>query len=171
MSVSSPPRQRDLRRFSRQTGLVVAFLFILTNCAFALFMLHEVRNADEWVSHTQAVMLALQDVRALVREAGSGQRGYVRTGDELFLDTYRRAEQELTSQLARLKTLVSGNPDQSRLVADLTAQIAADRERLAKDIAGATGLAPAPDSQDLVANQRQTMRSQPRSSRSSPLNA
>jgi PAS domain S-box-containing protein len=157
MSVTSAPRQRDLRRISRQTGLVMAFLFILANCAFALFMLREVHRADGWVSHTQSIMLALQEVRGLVKEAGSGQRGYLFTGDRQLLDTYQRAERDLTRQLDELNSLVADNSGQSRLIAELTAQVAADRDRLAKGIAGVEAGSPRmPDTQDLAAGRRET---------------
>jgi PAS domain S-box-containing protein len=157
MSVTSTPRQRHLRRISRQTGLVVAFLFVLANSAFALFMLREVRKANERVTHTQAVMLELQDVRELVRQAGADQRGYLFTGDRQYLETYERAERALPETLEKLHSLVSENAEQAGPVAGLAERVVKERNRLASSIADAhTGSAKDPNLQDLIASRQKT---------------
>ena len=82
MSANTTAQRPVLRRISRETGLVVAFLFILANSVFAVLMLGEVRQASSLVTHTQNVLVALQEVRELIRQAGAGQRG-MRFGEDL----------------------------------------------------------------------------------------
>jgi PAS domain S-box-containing protein len=134
MSATTTVQRPVLRRISRQTGLVAAFLFILANSVFALLMLREVRHANNLVAHTQDVLVALQEVRELIRQAGAGQRAYLFTGDRQYLLSYEQAEQDLPPCLDKLGVLVSDNMGQVGRVATLTAQVADDHELLANGL-------------------------------------
>jgi len=134
MSANTTAQRPVLRRISRETGLVVAFLFILANSVFAVLMLGEVRQASSLVTHTQNVLVALQEVRELIRQAGAGQRAYLFTGDRQYLLSYEQAERDLPSGLQRLGALVADNAEQVSRVAGLTANVADDHEQLANGL-------------------------------------
>lgn len=51
----------------------------------------------------------------------SGQRGFVLTGDETFLDPYREGGARATELQRQLRTLLSGRPEAQVLVADVAA--------------------------------------------------
>ncbi len=108
MTITATAQRSVFGPFSRQTSLVVAFLLILANSAFALLMFREVHQADDLVVHSQEVVTTLQDVRELIRQAGSSQRGFLLTGDRQFLATYQEAERDLPPLLAKLRLLESG---------------------------------------------------------------
>ncbi len=69
-------------------------------------------ESNHWVAHTYRVR---EEVRALEKElvdAETGQRGFMLTKQEVFLDPYHEALKELESTLDDLKELVSDNPAQ-----------------------------------------------------------
>ncbi|KFA89316.1 methyl-accepting chemotaxis protein [Archangium violaceum] len=55
---------------------------------------------------------SVREVRMLVLDAETGQRGYVLTGEDRYLEPYQRALQTLDSQLARLRADLADDPEQ-----------------------------------------------------------
>jgi signal transduction histidine kinase/ActR/RegA family two-component response regulator len=66
----------------------------------------------DWVRHTLQVETALSDTWSLLREAEIGQRSFVLTGDEAFLQPYVEATRKLPDALDRLQALLSDNAEQ-----------------------------------------------------------
>jgi len=70
-----------------------------------------------WVEHTQRVQLELTTVESLLKDAETGQRGYLYTGEPKYLEPYNVAVQQIDSHIATLAELVTDNPRQlSRVV-------------------------------------------------------
>src|SRR5450432_2409077 len=74
---------------------------------------HLIEN-DRWVSHTHEVRTKLADLLSLLKDAETGQRGFVITGDESFLDPYRRALPDVARTLSDVRTLTADNETQQR---------------------------------------------------------
>ena len=72
----------------------------------------KLRENDARVDHTHQVISSLRRVQSLVADAETGQRGYLITGDKLFLSPYTNAVRELDGGLATLRTLTADNPAQ-----------------------------------------------------------
>ena len=72
----------------------------------------KLRDNDAWVDHTHQVISSLRRVQSLVADAETGQRGYLITGDKLFLSPYTNAVNELDGELATLRALTADNPAQ-----------------------------------------------------------
>jgi CHASE3 domain sensor protein/putative intracellular protease/amidase len=102
--------------FGRRLGFGYA-LAALTLLLVALFGYqtteHLVEN-DRWVTHTTLVREAIARLFASVLEAETGQRGFVITGRDDFLDPYTRAVADMDSDYAALRALVGDNPEQLR---------------------------------------------------------
>src|SRR5216684_3331356 len=58
--------------------------------------------------------LTLDEVAARIVDAETGQRGYLLTGDEAYLEPYREAIKNLDQVMGRLKVLTAGNPNQQK---------------------------------------------------------
>jgi diguanylate cyclase (GGDEF)-like protein/PAS domain S-box-containing protein len=71
------------------------------------------------VQETQSVKDAIHATLSSLKDAETGQRGYVLTGDEQFMEPYLLALHELPYQMAILKRLVARDPQQLRSVAEL----------------------------------------------------
>ena len=74
-----------------------------------------VRYLDQaqWVQHTLTVQGKLTHIWSLLQDAEIGQRSYVLTGDERFLDVYHGVDRSIEADIEELAKLVSDNPSQS----------------------------------------------------------
>jgi methyl-accepting chemotaxis protein len=98
--------------------LVAAFgLSALTLIVIALI---SYRNAsrlienDVWVSHSHQVRGELADLLSELKDAETGQRGYLITGDDSYLAPYQAALATINGTLADIRKLTSDNPNQQR---------------------------------------------------------
>jgi PAS domain S-box-containing protein len=64
--------------------------------------------------HSYEGQLTLDEVAARLVDAETGQRGYLLTGDEAYLEPYREAIKNLDQVMGQLKVLTVGNPDQQK---------------------------------------------------------
>src|ERR1051325_6690278 len=87
-------------------------------------------ESGRWVSHTHQVLTGLNEVSAILTEAETGQRGYIITGEDRYLETYRGARQASDRKLAELRKLTSDNPIQQQRVGALESLVAAKFELL-----------------------------------------
>src|SRR5690242_14248476 len=60
------------------------------------------------VSHTHQVLITLTEVLATLADAETGQRGYIITGEERYLEPYLNSRQSADRKLADLRELTSG---------------------------------------------------------------
>ncbi|HUZ30527.1 MAG TPA: CHASE3 domain-containing protein [Xanthobacteraceae bacterium] len=75
---------------------------------------------DALVEHSHQVRLELADVLSVMKDAETGQRGYVITGDESYLDPYKSALNALPATLADLRKLTADSAEQQRRLASIT---------------------------------------------------
>ena len=83
----------------------------------------QLRQSQAWVDHTIEVMTTAQALGRALRDAERGQRGFLITGDEAYLDPYRSGVQQVPTLLSTLKRLTADNPEQQRRWPDLENQI------------------------------------------------
>ncbi len=101
-------------------GAVGLALAILTATAFASWRsLKTLLAEQEWVTHTETVIAAIERLLVETLEMQTGARGFVITGEEVFLETFAAAQGALPRQLAVLRELTSDNPSQQRRLDDL----------------------------------------------------
>ena len=81
---------------------------------------------QQWVAHTYQVINALRVVLGDAQDAETGQRGYLLTRQQSFLEPYQRARARIERDLARFKQLSTDNPSQQRR-GDALAQLIKDR--------------------------------------------
>lgn len=101
------PRNR-LLRFGAVAllGLVLAFGWGVWHIA------KRDRESADWVTHTYEVILHLDSTLALLIDAETGQRGFVVTGRESYLEPYEPARTGIGPKLAELRKLTTDNPVQ-----------------------------------------------------------
>jgi methyl-accepting chemotaxis protein len=74
-------------------------------------------DTERWVAHTHQVRNELADLVSLLKDAETGQRGYVITGVDSYLEPYQSALGTIKSTLTDVKKLTSDNPNQQRRLA------------------------------------------------------
>ena len=111
----SPERTSFGKRLT--VPISVAFLILLGVVTFWAAKAYEVR-LNEW-RHTVEVQQRLGMLLSTLQDAETGQRGFLITGDETYLEPYRSAHARLPQDWAALGTLVADNPVQVRALQKL----------------------------------------------------
>ncbi len=107
------------KRFSVITGFATLVVLLLVNTAIIRRQLAaQVENAT-WVVHTQAFLLQLSDTESLLKDAETGQRGYLYTGERRYLAPYELAQRQLDPAIQKLADLTVDNPRQQANVPEL----------------------------------------------------
>src|SRR5258708_6354588 len=91
-------------------------------------------EASEWVSHTHEVLGELEATLSALAEAQTLARGYIITGQEVFLEPYQAAAPGVRTKLDRLKSLTADNSRQQRRLAMLEGAVAEKLDSLQQNI-------------------------------------
>ena len=71
---------------------------------------------QSWVRHTAEVLLQLSNTESLLKDAETGQRGYLYTGDPQYLAPYNLAVNQIDKEIEKLAELTADNPaEQARI--------------------------------------------------------
>jgi CHASE3 domain sensor protein len=73
-------------------------------------------EASEWRKHTYEVLRNLDETVARLVDAETGQRGYLLTGEESYLEPYHVAIKNIDRTIGNLKNLTSDNPNQQKRI-------------------------------------------------------
>ena len=99
---------------SRDTLLwALAALAVFANAAVGLFNIDRMLVRDRAVKARLAARSELVETLSLMKDAETGHRGYIITGDPEYLQPYRDAEAGLPESLANLRAMLAGQPGQS----------------------------------------------------------
>ena len=103
---------------SRGSAVAVALLVValVIDAGLALHNIREVAVSLQWVSHTNEVLARLETVLSTLKDAETGQRGYLLTGEVSYLEPYREAVDRLPGQTIALRQLTLDNPAQTARV-------------------------------------------------------
>jgi signal transduction histidine kinase/CheY-like chemotaxis protein len=100
-------------------SLVVTTMLAALIVAAAFWLGARSRSDDEWVRHSLDVRAQLTHVLSLVQSAETGQRGYLLTGQDLYLQPYQMALEQLPAVLQHTQDLIADNPKQIKDLAQL----------------------------------------------------
>lgn len=102
--------QLAYRRFSVIAGFAVLIAAVFIGTVVTQQKLEVLRTSRSWVEHTHHVLLELATVESLLKDAETGQRGFLYTGDERYLDPYNAAIGGINDHLKKLAELTADNP-------------------------------------------------------------
>jgi methyl-accepting chemotaxis protein len=101
-------------------GVVLLVLFVVSFQSYQ--STSKFIESAAWVTHTHQVLSGVNEAFGILRDAESDLRGYVITGEERHLDSYRQVgRQAAEHKLAEVQKLVADNPAQQRRIAGLEA--------------------------------------------------
>jgi CHASE3 domain sensor protein len=98
-------------------GFSFATLALISAASIALDA--KSQSDADWVAHTLEVTNKLLNLRLPIRVAESAQGGYLLTGEDRFLNDYRRAIALIVPAFAELAAATADNPAQQDLLAAL----------------------------------------------------
>ena len=82
-------------------------------------------ETSDWVEHTHEVLGTITELLSDLKDAETGERGFVITGDESFLEPYHAALKTTDLNLKALRELTQDNPKQQRNIDRLEPLVAA----------------------------------------------
>ncbi len=95
--------------------LLIVLLAVLTAyTGFAQSV--SLRRSQDQVAHTHQVLETVRGLFSSLQDAETGQRGYLLTGREDYLEPWTAAKSRMPGQLARLRMLTADNPAQTARV-------------------------------------------------------
>ncbi|MFO0847562.1 MAG: response regulator [Gemmataceae bacterium] len=112
-------------------GLAAVVLFFVAAGGVAYWNVSALMGNTRLTTHTHDVLTALDDVLALIKDAETGQRGFVITGDPQYLDPYNAAVARIDARLADLERLTADNPDHQARLPALRESVAAREKQFA----------------------------------------
>ena len=115
-------------------GLIAAIVFFLATGVVAYFNFQTLKADSALVVHSGDTLTALEDVLSTVKDAETGQRGYLLTGNESYLRPYSASAQEIEPRLDALRRLTIDNPTQQDRLATLKQRIGAKLAELKQTI-------------------------------------
>ncbi|HTL03682.1 MAG TPA: CHASE3 domain-containing protein [Vicinamibacterales bacterium] len=105
-------------RGSLDRSLTVWLIFTLIVLTLSTWLsyrsLADILRNDERVIVSQALLAELNATLSTLKDAETGQRGFLITGEESYLTPYNRAVSESAQHVQRLKVLTADDPDQRR---------------------------------------------------------
>ena len=105
-------------------GLLAAAIGLFIVAAVALaFNLTRLKSSFSFVEHTNEVLRNISSSERALLGAESGERGYLLTGESVYLESYNRSRDLLPKILEDLRQLISDNPVQIRHLGELRASI------------------------------------------------
>lgn len=93
-------------------GLALGLLFFFLSGAIAYRNIETLGASNEAIRHTHMVLIALDDLLSATQDAEAGQRGYLLTGADNYLEPYRSATAAVGEKFDTVLNLTRDNPTQ-----------------------------------------------------------
>jgi PAS domain S-box-containing protein len=107
-------------------GIALVLAVLVINALISYRATRRLIDNNQWVTHTHEVLTELEATLSTVKDAETGQRGYLITGEDAYLEPYQNALAEIDGHLLSLKQLTADNEVQQARLTGLE-QLVADR--------------------------------------------
>ncbi|MGR9052429.1 MAG: CHASE3 domain-containing protein, partial [Gammaproteobacteria bacterium] len=95
-----------------QFGFIGVLFLMIVNGLASFIATNNLVHGMSWVSHTYEVKWELERFLRRLIDAETGQRGFLYTSDETFLEPYTQALREVQDSQDKLLALIKDNPEQ-----------------------------------------------------------
>jgi signal transduction histidine kinase len=99
--------------------LSTAILVVALNALFAFHSVKVLLQSEDWVQHTWQVIYQVELIMSSAKDAETGSRGYLITGDDKYLQPAVEARRELPGELSRFESLTGDNPAQKPHITEM----------------------------------------------------
>ncbi len=128
-------RRHQLLPLTSLVGFGIALLAVVLIAWFSFQSLQTREQTAKRVTQSSAAMEQLQVLVSTVKDAETGQRGFLLSGQERYLGPYTEARVQVTGNLQRLSELLADSPAQMERLALMQRYIDMKLEELAQTIA------------------------------------
>jgi PAS domain S-box-containing protein len=130
---SGYPMRRSLST-TTQVCLGSLFLALVGTSIATYWNFLQYKEKTRWVEHNYEVISAAQTLLSNLKDAETGQRGYLLTADPGYLEPYSQAQLPILEGLQQLKRLTQDSPEQQREVNRLDILVQKKRQELEQTI-------------------------------------
>jgi CHASE3 domain sensor protein len=116
-------------------GFGTTLTILVINAGITYHNIQKAIATSNWVSHTNEVLAALEGTLSTLKDAETGQRGYLITGRENFLQPYHIATKSVNDHVQQVKKLTVDNPIQQQRISILEPKISNKFNELNQTIA------------------------------------
>ena len=124
---SDPKPRRPSRRATGDTrtliALAIVIVFFVCSGLIAASNIRTIRDDNTLVIRSQETVGALGDILSSVQDAETGQRGFLLTGNERYLEPYRNALAIIPARMDAIRSGVSGDSGQSMRLRELGSRV------------------------------------------------
>lgn len=109
-------------RIFARNFLIFSMLMTLCVCGMGFIIVtgdEEINRTAVWVNHAHKVIIESEEQSALVQAMVASQRGYLLSGDKIFMQRYEEQKKLFSDNLARLTTMTRDNPAQTSRLEEL----------------------------------------------------
>jgi CheY-like chemotaxis protein/CHASE3 domain sensor protein len=117
------------------TGFAVAVVAIAVIALSTYRALDSRERAAEGVKHTLEVIQQLEGLLSGLKDAETGQRGFLLTGDEKYLEPYTNATAALPGNVTALRRLMADDTEQQQRLDSLQGLVANKMQEIAETVA------------------------------------
>jgi PAS domain S-box-containing protein len=124
----------SLKQFGAIAGFALLGLLLIVNAVATRHCMNVQSGNAQWVLHSRQVEIALDEAESTLKDAETGQRGYLLTGDTTYLAPYDRARAEIGPRLDRLAQMTEDNPSQQANIVQLRSLTQEKMEEMAQTV-------------------------------------
>ena len=110
------------------SGVALALALLLVNALVSYRATRKLIDNERLIAQTHQVLTELEATMSTMKDAETGERGFIITGQEAYLQPYQSALNEIHTHVEKLRQLTLDNPNQQARITVLEGKIA---ERLA----------------------------------------
>jgi CheY-like chemotaxis protein/signal transduction histidine kinase len=115
-------------------GVAAALLFFLISGAVSFSNVQVLKTDNDKIAHSHDVIVALDALFSTMQDAETGQRGFLLTGNEKYLQPYEDALSKADPELSAIATLTADNAKQQANLRELRPHVAAKLAELKQTI-------------------------------------
>lgn len=104
-------------------SLLGAIAFFVISAAVSWYNVQALRSNNERVVHSHEVIVGLSDLLSNIQDAETGQRGFLLTNNERYLDPYNLAVGAIPRRIETIAAMVSDNASQQQRLATLKLRV------------------------------------------------
>lgn len=113
-------------------GFSFSLLLLILSAVASFVSIRNLLASNQLVQHTETVIRNLEQMLSTLKDAETGQRGYLLTGQERFLEPYIGARQRALNQINTVKLLTRDDPMQQKVLDELAIVVDTRMQLLAK---------------------------------------
>src|SRR5947208_13049203 len=95
-------------------GFGISLLILIASSLLSYYSIYNLKKKAGLVNHTNIVLQQSEKVISQLKDAETGQRGFLLTGSDFFLKPYFTATENISHSLDSLEKLTNDNPSQQK---------------------------------------------------------